>query len=91
MLGSQVLSVRLGGIYALARLAREYPEEYHVQIMRLLLCFRAPPNTRRNNEYHRNEDLKLRMKIIDSQLRLDGFAGNRLEKMEASRTNKTNS
>ena len=44
MLGSEVLSVRLGGIYALARLAREHPEEYHVQIMRLLLCFCPKPN-----------------------------------------------
>ncbi len=39
MLGSEVLSVRLGGIYALARLAREHPEEYHVQIMRLFCAF----------------------------------------------------
>ncbi|MDE0127678.1 MAG: pentapeptide repeat-containing protein [Bryobacterales bacterium] len=39
MLGSEVLSVRLGGIYALQRLARDVPEEYHVQIMRLLCAF----------------------------------------------------
>ena len=39
MLGSEVLSVRLGGIYALDRLAREHPEEYHVEIMRLLCAF----------------------------------------------------
>ena len=30
MLGSKVLSVRLGGIYALGRLAEEHPEEYHI-------------------------------------------------------------
>ena len=35
MLGSKVLSVRLGGIYALHRLAEDEPEQYHVQIMRL--------------------------------------------------------
>ena len=39
MLGSEELSVRLGGIYALARLAREHSEDYHVQIMSLLCAF----------------------------------------------------
>ena len=44
MLGNDVLSVRLGGIYALARLAREYPGGYHTQIMNLLCSFvRNPP------------------------------------------------
>ena len=42
MLGSHVLSVRLGGIYALTRLAREHPGDYHTQIMSLLCAF-APP------------------------------------------------
>ena len=36
MLGSKELSIRLGGIYALARLAQEHPEDYHMQIMSLL-------------------------------------------------------
>ena len=39
MLGNNVLSVRLGGIYALERLAAEHPEQYHVQIMKLLCAF----------------------------------------------------
>ena len=39
MLGSDVLSVRLGGIYALQRLAEEHPEQYHVQIMELFCAF----------------------------------------------------
>ena len=39
MLGSNVLSVRLGGIYALERLASKYPEEYHIQIMKLFCAF----------------------------------------------------
>ncbi|MDE0331625.1 MAG: pentapeptide repeat-containing protein [Nitrospinae bacterium] len=43
MLGSEVLSVRLGGIFALARLAREHPMEYHVQIMRLFCAFVRNP------------------------------------------------
>ena len=44
MLGSATLTVRLGGIYALAHLAREHPKEYHTQIMQLLCAFvRIPP------------------------------------------------
>ena len=44
MLGSDILSVRLGGLYSLARLAREYPGGYHTQIMNLLCSFvRNPP------------------------------------------------
>ena len=39
MLGSKELSVRLGGIYALDRLAREHPGDYHAQIMNLLCAF----------------------------------------------------
>ena len=43
MLGDAVLSVRLGGIYALERLAAEHPEEYHVRIMKLLCAFVRHP------------------------------------------------
>ena len=43
MLGSAVLSVRLGGIYALARLAREEAGDYHTKIMRLLCGFVRHP------------------------------------------------
>ena len=43
MLGSMVLSVRIGGIYALAGLAREHPEDYHTKIMRLLCAFVRNP------------------------------------------------
>ena len=39
MLGSRVLSVRLGGIYALQSLASEDPTQYHIQIMRLFCAF----------------------------------------------------
>ena len=39
MLGSEVLAVRLGGIYALQRLAEEQPEQYHVQVVRLLCAY----------------------------------------------------
>ena len=43
MLGHERLSVRLGGIYALQRVAEEYPQEYYVQIMRLLSAFARHP------------------------------------------------
>ena len=44
MLGSKVFSARLGGIYALSRLATECPEQYQVQVLQLLCSFaRNPP------------------------------------------------
>lgn len=65
MLGSAVLSVRLGGIYALARLAREHPKEYHVQIMRLLCAFVRRPSPEDSDVTDENEASLL------SKLRLD--------------------
>ena len=44
MIGSPVLYVRLGGIYALGDLAKRYPRGYHVQVMHVLCAFvRNPP------------------------------------------------
>ena len=43
LLSAQTLAVRLGGIYALSRLAEENPEEYHVQCMELLCAFVRHP------------------------------------------------
>ena len=43
MLGCGVLTVRLGGIYALQRLAEEHPEQHHIQAMRLLCAFLRLP------------------------------------------------
>ena len=43
MLGNGVLSVRLGGIYALTRLAQEHPEQYHLQTMELFCAFVRHP------------------------------------------------
>ena len=39
MLASEVLAVRLAGIYVLQNLARKHPDEYHTQIMRLFCAF----------------------------------------------------
>ena len=45
MLGSGVLSVRLGGINTLVRLATDYPADYHIQVISLLCTLaRQPPN-----------------------------------------------
>ena len=43
MLGSKVLTVRLGGIYALRGLAEDHPKQYHVEIMRLFRSFVRHP------------------------------------------------
>ena len=39
MLGSEVLPIRLGGIYALESLAKEHSKQYHVTIMQLLCAY----------------------------------------------------
>ena len=43
MLGSEVLSTRLGGIYALEGLAEEHADQYHIQIMKLFCSFVRNP------------------------------------------------
>ena len=43
MLGSEVLSVRLGGVHTLHHLAMEHPQEYHVKIMYLFCAFARNP------------------------------------------------
>ena len=56
MLGNNVLSVRLGGVYALRRLAEEHPEQYHVQIMRLFCAFVRNPTETNTGEDSRNTE-----------------------------------
>lgn len=43
MLGSDIPSVRLGGIYALTRLAEDHPAQYHIQTIELLCAFARNP------------------------------------------------
>ena len=50
MLGSTVLSVRLGGIYALQRLAEENPAQYHVPIIQLFCTFARNPTQREESQ-----------------------------------------
>jgi len=86
MLGSEVLSVRMGGIYALQKLAEEHPGQYHVQIMKLLCAFvRNPagmdkaPGTERGRRYPRlRDDVQAAMVAIAyrNNLELESAAGN---------------
>jgi len=44
MLGSEVISTRLGGLYALKRLALDHPEDYLDQIIKLIATFVRHPS-----------------------------------------------
>ena len=59
MLGSEALSVRMGGIYALQSLAKEHPKEYHVQIMRLICAFVRHPTKDVEHEKKMEADLSV--------------------------------
>ena len=56
MLGSNVLAVRMGGIYALTRLAEDYPEQYSVQIMELFCAFARNPTESTENRNRRDTE-----------------------------------
>lgn len=58
MLGSEVPTVRLGGIYALDRLARERPEEYHIPILNLLCIFLRTETAKRVRKNAENVDIR---------------------------------
>ncbi len=59
MLGHSVLSVRLGGIFALESLARDYPEDYHIQIVELFCAFvRNPTADKQLLLYFEDEDIQ---------------------------------
>ena len=72
MLGNDILSVRMGGLYALQRLAEEHPEQYHIQVIHLLCAFvRNParivetPRTERGRRYPRlRDDVQAAMSAI---------------------------
>ena len=50
LLSNDVLSVRLGGIYALQRLAEEHPIQYHIPIMELFCAFVRNPTKEDDSE-----------------------------------------
>ena len=66
MLGSEVLAVRMGGIYTLQRLSEEHPKEYHIQIMSLLCAFvRNPTKDNRIDEKQDKQAQILRADVQD--------------------------
>ena len=77
MLGSKVLSVRLGGIYALRRLAEEHPQEYHLQIMGLLCAFVRHPT---EPESQIGNELRLDVEAAMEAIALRGKSGIELER-----------
>ena len=65
MLGSDVLSVRLGGIYALQRLSRNDQDQHDIQIMRLFCAFvRHPTEDKTLNQERVREDVEVTLKAI---------------------------
>ena len=44
MVGSEIPSVRLGGIYVLRSLAEQHAEEYHLEVLRMLCAFVRNPS-----------------------------------------------
>ena len=87
MLNSDVLSVRLGGIHVLQRLAEEHPEQYHVQVMKVLCAFVRRPTqedgeddeAKSTRTYRLRDDLQDAMTAIgrrsDSRVRLERNSG----------------
>ena len=86
MLGNNVLPVRLGGVYALERLAAEHPEQYHVQIMKLLCAFARHPT--RDEDYEkklgeRNENPRmLSLPREDVQAAIDAIGSRDKKRVE---------
>ena len=67
MLDSEVLAVRIGGIYALQRLVVDNPKQYHVQTMSLLCAFVRHPTkdgTTDSQAVKLREDVQAIMDII---------------------------
>ena len=64
MLGHGVLAVRMGGIYALQSLAEEYPDQYHVQIMKLLCAFVRNPTPDQENLRRETRDPSFDISLI---------------------------
>ena len=100
MLGSGVLAVRLGGIYALQSLAAEHRETYHIQVMRLLCAFVRNP-TPTDDPWagegpkpfdidRLREDVQAAMNVIgyrdESQLEIESQQGYHLDLSGASLT-----
>ena len=87
MLGNEVMSVRLGGIYAIERIAKEHPEEYHLQAMELLCAFARHPTRDAQIEADIEEniwDRRLR-EDVESAMRAIAFRSEKGVSIENSR------
>ena len=77
MLASEITPVRLAGIYALASLARDHPEQYHIQIIELLCAFvRNPSEIKEDQGVPSSEDSPLR-EDVQAAITAVGNRGNR--------------
>lgn len=80
MLGDDQLAIRLGGIDALIDLAKNHPEQYHIQVNRLLCNF-VPKTIDRQDDARSMTDHELQ-RLIDAigtrtsnHIRIEGRAG----------------
>ena len=70
MLGSQVLSVRIGGLHALLRLSVDESEQYYIQIISLLCAFARHPTQVQaieDNPTVLREDVQATLEIIGNR------------------------
>ena len=76
MLGNDVLSVRLGGIFTLDCLAIEHPEQYHIQIMKLFCAFVRHPTAYdcievKQDDVETEPNIEEKQRDLNPQLRED--------------------
>lgn len=83
MLSDENMSVRLGGIYSLKRLASENPRQWHVQSAELLCTFIRHPVDAPKSEHRMREDVQAALDAVvyrsDAQIAVErdvGFAIN---------------
>ena len=80
MLGSALLSVRLGGLYALFHLARDYPREFHLQVVELLAAFvRQWPTANRTSRINRRRSRSFKFPREEMQAILEFFGERTVE------------
>ena len=73
MLGSEVESVRLGGIYTLRSLSEQHAEEYHLEVSRLLCAFIRHPTGFTPSETSQSETDSIPLLREDVQVALDAI------------------
>ena len=82
MLGSSVVAVRLGGIYALERLAAEHPQQYHIRILKLVCAFVQHPTMDANfPEQPKDADRFVLREDVQAAMRVIGARGDKHRKL----------